>query len=251
MMSVSSAHVSATPVDRRSKYAVGMALAMLAVNLVGFGPTLYLRPFFDVPPIPAYLYAHGAIGTAWFVFLVMQTLLVANDRVRIHRQLGVAGVALAVLVLVLGIYTSANMIPRNVALGLTSETDVMLYTLVTGADNSAFIVFPTLVLLAVLFRRRPDVHKRLMLLASWSILGPAVARILSWTAGFPNPVGPARFIGPVIILGFVVAMLAHDVLSRRRPHLVTVLGVLFFFAVNAGVQMSGLAAALVEHRMRQ
>ncbi len=63
------------------------------------------------------------------------------------------------------------MVPRNIALGLTSETDVALYTVVTGADNSAFIVFSTLVLLAIYFRRKAEVHKRLMLLASWSILG--------------------------------------------------------------------------------
>ena len=243
--------VAGSPVDRRSNFAVGMALGMLAVNLVGFGPTLYLRPFFDVPPMPGHLYAHGAIGTTWFVFLVVQTMLIATRRVTIHRQLGYLGAVVAVLVMASGIYTSANMVPRNVALGLTSETDVALYTVVTGADNSAFIVFSTLVLLAIYFRRRAEVHKRLMLLASWSILGPAVARILSWTGGFPNPVGPGRFVAPLIIFGFVIAMLAYDVRSRRRPHLVTVLGVLFFLAVNAGVQLSGIGAELVERRMGQ
>jgi hypothetical protein len=251
MSASSSTLVGASPVEQRSKFFVGMALGMLLVNLVGFAPTLYLRPFFDVPPIPAYLYLHGALGTAWFVLLVVQTLLVANGRVGIHRQLGVAGVALAALLVITGVYTSANMVPRNVALGLTSETDMTLYEVVTAADNAAFIIFPTLVLLAVYFRRRPDAHKRLVLLASWSILGPAVARILNMVAGFPNSVGPGRFVGAAIIFGFLIALLVYDVWVRRRPHLATVLGALFFFAVNFGVQLSGIGPALVESRLEQ
>ncbi len=251
MSSSSSALLQVPGVERRSRFAVAMAVGMLIVNLVGFGPTLYLRALFDVPPIPAYLYAHGAIGTAWFALLVAQTMLVAHGRVGIHRSLGVAGAAVALLVLISGMYTSAHMVPRNAALGLTSESDIVLYTVVTGADNAAFIVFPTLVLLGLYFRRRPEVHRRLMLLSAWSILGPAVARILNYTAGFPNPMGPLRFIGPIIILGFIAAMLINDIVSRHRPHVVTVLGTLFFMVVNISIQLSGLGATLVERRLGQ
>jgi hypothetical protein len=232
-------------VDRRSKFAAGIALGMLAVNLVGFGPTLYLRPFFDVPAIPGYLYVHGAIGSGWFILLVVQTLLVANHRVKVHRQLGWVGAALATSVLLSGLYTSTNMVSRNVALGLTTEADIALYSVVTAADRAAFVVFPTLVLLAVWFRRRADVHKRLMLIASLSILGPAVARIASWYGPFPNPVSI------VLIWSFIAALLIHDVMSRRRPHVATVLALLFFLAVNVGMQLSGVGPALVEQRMEQ
>jgi hypothetical protein len=244
-------NLSALPVAHRDKFALGIALGMLAVNLVGFGPTLYLRPFFEVPPMPAYLYIHGVIGTAWFVLLVVQSTLVVTDNVRLHRRLGYIGAALAVAVIGLGIYTSARMVPRNVALGLTSETDIALYTVVTAADNAAFVIFSTFVLLGIYFRKRRDVHKRLMLLASWSILGPAAARILSWVAGFPNPVGPGRFTAAIIVLGFLVAILVYDIVTRRRPHLVTVLGIVFALTVNAGIQLSGIGPALVAERIGQ
>ena len=49
------------------KFAVGMAVALFAVNFAGFVPTFFLRPFFDVPEVPLYLYLHGAVGTAWFL----------------------------------------------------------------------------------------------------------------------------------------------------------------------------------------
>jgi hypothetical protein len=229
----------------RSRFAVGMAVTMLAVNLVGFGPTLYLRPLFDVPPIPAYLYAHGAAGTAWFVLLVLQTMLVAQRRVSTHRRLGWIGGAVAVAVLASGIYTSTNMVPRNAAAGLTSEADIRLYSAVTAADNAAFIVFPTLVLLAILFRHRADVHQRFMLLASCSIIGPAAARIGSWYGPIPNVVTAA------CIWSFFLALVLRDVWARRRPHWATVVGVVLFVVANAGMQRSGMGPALVERRLEQ
>lgn len=229
----------------RSRFAVGIAFAMLAVNLVGFGPTLYLRAFFDVPPIPVYLYAHGIAGTAWFAFLVVQTLLVAQRRVSIHRRLGWIGAAVAVAVLVSGIYTSANMVPRNVAAGLTSEADIRLFSAVTAADNAAFVVFPTLVLLAILFRSRAEVHQRFMLLASFSIIGPAAARIGSWYGPIPNVVVV------LCIWSFLLAIVARDLWSRRRLHWATVVGAGLFVVTNAGMQLSGIGPALVERRMEQ
>ena len=237
------ARSSDTRVEPRTRFFLGVAIAMLIVNLVGFAPTLYLRPFFDVPAIPGYLLLHGALGTAWFAILVVQTALIANRRVGSHRQLGWVGTALAAIVLATGMYTSANMVPRNVALGLTSEADLTLYSVVTAGDTAAFIVFPTLVLLAVVFRRRTDVHKRLMVVASLSILGPAIARIASWYGPFPNPVSAA------LIYGFIGSLLVHDWRSRGRPHIATVLGVVLFLAVNVGMQVSGIGRVLVEQRM--
>lgn len=232
-------------VDRRNKFAVGIAFAMLSVNLVGFAPTLYLRPLFDPPPIPAYLYAHGVFGTAWFVLVLVQTLLVAKRRLATHRVLGWIGAALAVAVLVSGIVTSANMVPRNVALGLTSEADIALYEGVTAADNAAFIVFPTLVLLGVLFRRRRDIHMRFMLLSAASIIGPAAARIGSWFGPIPNPVSAA------LIFGCLLAFVAHDLWSRRRLHWATAVGVALFVGMTAGMRLSGYGAALVEQRLQE
>jgi hypothetical protein len=236
-MSVTADDPAAVAADprARSRFAAGMALAMLLVNLIGFGPTLYLRPLFDVPPIPGYLYLHGAAGTAWFVLLVVQTMLIAQHRADLHRRLGWAGVAVAAVVLVSGIVTSSNMVPRNVALGLTSEADLALYINVTSADNAAFITFPTLVLLAAWWRRRPDIHRRLMLLASATIIGPAAA----------NPI----VVG--LVFGFLIALIVHDLWTRRRPHAATVLGILFVVTVGAGMRIAGVGETLVQQRMER
>ncbi len=58
-----------------------IAGALLLLVVAGFVPTLYLRPLFVVPPIPAYLYAHGIILTSWFIWFLGQSLLIRAGRV--------------------------------------------------------------------------------------------------------------------------------------------------------------------------
>ena len=82
-------------VRAQSKFFLGMSIVLLLFVLSGFAPTLYLRAFFDVPPIPASIYLHGGILTGWFVWLVVQTSLVQTARTATHRRLGVVGVAWA------------------------------------------------------------------------------------------------------------------------------------------------------------
>src|SRR5512138_989136 len=85
-----------------------MSLAMLVAVCIGFARSFFLRPLFPQWPAPAepVFYVHGAFFTAWLVLLVTQALLVATRRVDIHRKLGLAGVVLAVGMVVLGLLGS-------------------------------------------------------------------------------------------------------------------------------------------------
>jgi len=224
------------------KFAVGMAVAMFVVNFAGFGPTFFLRPFFDVPQIPVYLYLHGVVGTAWFGLVVTQAVLIANRQFTRHRQLGWFGSGLAVVIIGLGVYTSTHMVPRNAAAHALSEADLQLYGAVTAADLAGFVVFPTLVTLAIYFRRRTDIHMRLMLLATLEILGPAVARVGSWGGVFAPVI-------TTVMWGLVAALVAHDLWTRRRVHLATVLGFAFLIGVNVAFQLSGVGPAIVAYRL--
>ena len=113
--------------ELNKRFAVGMAVAMFLVNFAGFVPTFFLRPFFDVPQIPLYLYLHGVVGTAWFALVVTQAVLIANRQFTRHRQLGWIGVGLGVVLIGLGVYTSTHMVPRNAAAHPLSAADIELY----------------------------------------------------------------------------------------------------------------------------
>ena len=245
MASTAAALTSPRPVaslELNRKLAVGIAVALFLVNFTGFGPTFFLRPFFDVPQIPLYLYLHGVVGTAWFALVVIQAVLIANRRFTRHRQLGWFGLGLAAVVIGLGVYTSTHMVPRNAAAHELSEADIQLYSVVTAADLSGFVVFPTLVALAIYFRRRADIHMRLMLIATLEMAGPAAARIGSWGGVFVPIVLTA-------MLGIMAALIVHDLWTRRRVHIATVLGLVFFQGVNIAFALSGVGPAIVAYRL--
>ncbi len=94
------AKLSAT---RRSKVFAAMSALLVLFVFAGFARTFYLKAFFEVPELPSHLYVHGFVLTAWFLLLFCQTWLVATNRVKIHRQLGLLGVPLAVGVVLVSV----------------------------------------------------------------------------------------------------------------------------------------------------
>jgi hypothetical protein len=176
---------------------------LLAGVLIGFAKTFFLRSHFNVPPIPPYLYLHGAVLTTWFVLVVAQTCLVAAHRTRLHRRLGIV----AVLILPISAFVVVHLVQRT-----HGAIPPHLRLEVVGNFLSLFC-FAGFVAAGVYSRRRPDVHKRFMVAACFTIYGPVFARFQS-VYGLPVPT-PA-----VIPLGLVV-LGAYDLVVARRLHRAT------------------------------
>lgn len=206
--------------DRR--FFTGMALAMTAVVFIGFVPTYYLVALNDAPTpiLTPRIHVHAALSTAWMLLLVAQTGLISAGRPDIHRLTGTAGVALAAAILVSGLYTAIH-----------SERRVhTLANAGTLEDPYVFLIFPFVAAgLFALFavagvaqRRRPEYHKRLMLLSTMSLLGPALARIANQAQPFPIPPGA---IGALVLMNlFLAALVAYDLTTRGRLHPATLWG---------------------------
>jgi hypothetical protein len=161
---------------------------------------------------------HGLVFTGWILLFLTQTSLVAARRVDLHRRLGVAGAVMAGLLVVLGVTTAIASARRNVAAGNAGA----LVFLATPLGD--MLVFGVLVAAAFYYRRRSDIHKRLMFLATISILGAAFVR---WPFAIVAN-GPLAFFGTTDL--FIVAALIHDGLSRGRPHPADVWGGLLIVA---------------------
>jgi len=160
----------------RNRFYVVIAMVLALLVFAGFARTFYLRAWFDVPPITTLLQLHSIAFTAWFVLFVIQTRLIAAQNYRTHMQLGIAGIAIAAIVTVLGFITaimSADA-PRVRPMGMNSHQ----FVLVPLVGITFFAVFVTA---AVAFRRRADLHKRFMILAMISVIGPPVARLIALT----------------------------------------------------------------------
>src|SRR5687767_15519245 len=94
----------------------GMAVAAAATVFFGFAPTYYLKSFTHTavyptglpvsPSLPALVHVHALVFTAWILLFLVQTALIAADRPRLHRRLGVAGAVLAFVMVIVGVMTA-------------------------------------------------------------------------------------------------------------------------------------------------
>ena len=214
-----------------------MAIAMLVAVYVGFARSFFLRPLFPGWPSPAepVFYVHGALFTAWMVLLAAQAVLVATRRIDLHRKLGMAGVAVAVGMVVLGMVGS--LLAANRPTGFIGVPVPPLQFLVVPFFDLVF--FSVFVSLAIARRGDPQAHKRLMLLATVSMLGAAFAR---WPYLWQNP-NPFVFYGLADL--FIVALAVWDFRTRGGLHPVTRWGGLaLIVSVPARLALSGTAAWL-------
>jgi hypothetical protein len=193
---------------------VGMAVALAVTAFVGFAPSYFLKPLFrPASVLTPLMHVHGLLFAAWTLLLVVQTSLVAAHRTDLHRKLGVAGVGLALLMLAAG--------------GMLALTSARNGLAPSGLDPVTFLSIPLGALAmfagffgaAIVKRRRPATHKRLMLLATISIITPAIARLWFVHQRPPFALGLTNL--------FVLAAVAHDWWRDRRVHPVYIWGGLF------------------------
>lgn len=200
----------------------GMAIGMLLLIFVGFSPTFFLKPLFDTPELPVYLHLHAVLFTSWFVLFLVQASLIAKRNVALHRRIGMASGFLAGAIIISGL---SVLYFRTMAFH-EGHSDLMRTTQLVWGNLSSLAAFGAFMGLGIWFRRRREVHKRLMLLASLSMIGPALARLATFE---PFQVSDLRVVNDAVYgLGGLVALLGavvlYDVLSRGRPHPVVLWG---------------------------
>ena len=183
---------------------VGMSLLIAIIVLGGFVPTIDARLFHPPAPRPAILYVHAAVFTAWVAFFIVQTALVGRRNVKLHRRLGCWGVVLGSTIPLLGIAT-AIVLDRVEG---RYDDDAAAFLVVSCYDMLAFAV--TFVL-AIRWRKKPELHRRLMLIATCGLSSAAIARLLP-----PDASIVWIYVGVdlLILLG-----MARDLLVARRVHI--------------------------------
>jgi hypothetical protein len=183
----------------------GMATAAVAAVFAGFARTYYIRPQFHPSPLPLYLHVHGFVFTVWIALFVAQTTLVSVRRTDLHRRLGLAGVVWSVVMIAAAFAAAILYGRRNVAAGQADVARTFF-----AVPVFSMVVFVILVACAFRWRRRPEIHKRLMLLATISILDAAVAR---WPIALVTATPWAYYALTDI---FIVVAVLYEAASRKR-----------------------------------
>lgn len=226
----------ATSTTRRHPALVpAMSSLLIVLVFLGFAPTYYLRPV-TLGAIPAFLHIHGAAMTGWFLLLLVQTALIATRRRAVHRRLGVAGAILAVVIVVLNPLVIAWSVPRLMASG-----PIELTALIVVGDLLIMATFTVLVGLAIRWRRYPETHSRMLLLASVAVSGPALGRLSLSLLGTPFP-------GVLTLISLPLLVVVHDRVLMKRVHPATAWGaaaIASSIAISVAVANTSAGGAIV------
>ncbi len=182
------------------------AMSLLAVALVvsGFGRTVDASLVHADIPRPFILWVHATAFSSWVLFFVLQSALVRTHNVRIHRSLGWFGAALGAFMVPLGITTAVIM--ARFRIHQLHQLDAAIFLIVPFLDITCFATFFAL---AVYWRRKSELHRRLIFIATSVLLAAAFGRLpyLDHSSFFYAGVDV------VILLGVV-----RDLLVNRRVH---------------------------------
>jgi hypothetical protein len=202
----------ATPLRTASadRFYVSCAILISLVVFAGFARTYYLKFVFGTPSLPWLLHVHGIVMTAWIVLFLTQVGLVSAHRVDLHRRLGMTGGFLAALIVTVGAAAAIRMTRRDVLIHPNSDYPLAFLALQL---LGLLLVFSVLVVCALLLRRRPEYHKRLMLLAFLRLLPPAVTRL---PLSFIQKGGIPVIVGVDVVAVILVSVV--DTIRNRRLH---------------------------------
>jgi hypothetical protein len=229
---------SATSIARRHPaFFPALSSVLIVLVFLGFAPTYYLRPV-SAGPIPAYLHVHGAAMTAWFLLLLVQTGLIATRRRELHRQLGIAGACVAAVIVVLNPLVVVWSVPHLMA----DNGSAQLTSLIVLADLLLVGIFAALVALAIRWRRYPETHSRLLVLASLAVSGPALGRLSLNLGGTPLP-------GVIALMMLPLLVVVHDRVVMKWVHPVSGWGAAAIAGstlISVAISNTGAGAAIVQ-----
>jgi hypothetical protein len=223
MTTVAASPLAVRAAVRGERFYVRMAALCLAVAVIGFLPSYWspmVRGTLAVSPLA---HVHAVLFFGWMAFFVGQASLVASGRLVRHREMGVAGVALATAMVLVGLGMAIHSMKLREAAGQGDLARAFASVPVTG-----ILMFAVLVAAALLATRRPEVHKRLLLVASVSLLQAGAGR---WFVYFLAPPRAAGGVGPapqppvtvtvmpgLLVDLLIVAGMIHDRRTRGRVH---------------------------------
>ena len=204
------ATIVASGTDRRAserKFYSRMALFLVFVVLLGFGPSFYLRgvvPSYPRPnpTLPPAVIFHGSVFTLWMLAIVAQTQLIAARKHAVHMQLGKLVFLFAILMIPVMYLTAVWQVARA---NQPPFTDPLSWTIVPLA-----VIIPFAIVVWTGWEKRRDVqsHKRLMLSAAIMVMmGPAVGRL---------PIAPPTVVGITILFLLGLALFTPLFLWDRR-----------------------------------
>jgi hypothetical protein len=196
---------------------VPVAVLTIVIAIVGFWARYYSHVLSGTVTTAPIIQLHGAIFLGWLLLVTTQAVLAARGQLALHMKFGKAVMVYGVCVIAIGIVASFAVFGFRLAEGNALRARAQLFVGLTD-----MLTFAPFLAAAWIYRRRPEVHKRLIVVATAILLIAPAHRMHWFLGGPPAPLVPllAIWLAPIWI-GMI-----YDGVTRRILHPVYVLGIL-------------------------
>jgi uncharacterized membrane protein YozB (DUF420 family) len=213
------------------RFYIAASSLTVVIAFVGFWPTYFGPLFHRTVAVHPIIHFHAAVYVGWLALFIAQAALAATGRIRQHRALGRIGIGYGVIVILVGLLVTFHRFDTRIdELGLEESLGFLTWPLID------MVIFTPVFALAVVYRGKPEIHKRLMVVATTTLLIAPAGRVMFLGSLLPWPLILTVWYSPVL-LG-----LAYDLLKKRLIHPVYVagLGVLYISSFRDVLMQSDL-----------
>jgi hypothetical protein len=192
---------------------------MLVLAIAGFWPQYYHAAvggtISEISRHPI-IHVHSALFLGWVILFFAQAALIMRGKMQLHRRFGPAlaiyGFAAAAIGLIAGFALAAR---RGYRVGDMDEGAIFVF-----APTIDMVFLATFLAIAVRYRKKPEIHKRAMLVATFSIAVVGIGRLVGRFPAFDSP-----WAWQPLTLSPLLIALAYDLAVKRRTYAVLLGGI--------------------------
>jgi hypothetical protein len=194
------------PATGDERFFLHAAIVMALIVVAGF--SFHLAMGRSTFAAPLRVHAHAIVFMGWVAIYVVQNVLVASNRIALHRRLGWLAAAWMVPMIVLGCLATVGMVRAGRVPFFFRPQQFLVF------DPMMLFTFVGLTTAAIVLRRRTEWHRRLHFCGMSMLLLPAVSRLL------PSPLLQpwAWEVTFALCLTFPIVGMWSDVRRSGRAH---------------------------------
>jgi small basic protein len=191
-----------------------ISLVMIAIIAVGFWESYFGLLLGQGVEKELFIHVHAFVYVSWMALFVTQTTFIATRRTALHRKLGQFGMIWGMVVLVVGVVTAVLRFGTMTAEGLVEPArQFVIWPLLD------MVIFAGFLIPAIIYRRQPEIHKRLMVVATTNLIVAAVFRAVG------PPISTMHLVFVLLWLSPIIIAMVHDFVRKRLVHPVYIVGV--------------------------
>lgn len=213
----------AVPVARMRTFYIALTILVAVIAFVGFWRT-YFGPLLagHAEALPL-VHFHVVVYVGWLALFVAQAAFAAVGRVDLHMKLGRFGIGYGVFVIAVGLLVGFGMFVVRVRAGAAAEATGRLFGPIVD-----MLIFAPLFAASIYYRRKPELHKRLMILATTTLLVAAVSRMRTFM--------PSLVFVQVVWSAPILLAMVYDYAKRKIVHPIYVFGLVLLVLESQAVR---------------